>query len=238
MAISKSASPLDNPVWHSLSTRHAGFAQGGELAKRFHPDIGPLAGLEQQSAESYLALGRLFLPDEFAVLFLESPPELPQGWRLLKHDTIVQMVCTEPGMVQTALRKDLPIMPLGIEDSAEMLGLATLTEPGPFRLRTSELGRFAGIREADRLAAMAGERMSLAGFTEVSAVCTHPDFRGRGYAKALVAAIAMGILDPGDTPFLTSYKANTSAIRVYESVGFTLRRTFDLAIVLPPPEQR
>jgi len=234
MAISKSASLLDNPIWNSLSTRHAGFALGGELAKRFHPDIGPLAGLKQQSAESYLALGQLFQPDEIAVLFLESPPQLPQGWRLLKHETIVQMVCTEPEMAQVALREDLPITPLGVEDRVEMLELATLTEPGPFRLRTGELGRFVGIREAGRLAAMAGERMSLAGFTEVSAVCTHPDFRGRGYAKALVAAIARGILDRGYTPFLTSYKANLGAIRVYESVGFTLRRTFDLAVILPP----
>jgi len=238
MASYGSTSLLDNPIWNSLSTLHARFAQGGELAKRFHPEIGPLAGLRQQSPEAYAALGQLFSPDEFAILFLESAPQIPQNWRMLKHDTIVQMVCTEPELAKVGLREDLPIMPLGAYDRAEMLDLATLTEPGPFRLRTSELGRFIGIREGSRLAAMAGERVALPGFTEVSAVCTHPDFRGRGYAKALVAATCHGIFDRNETPFLTSYKSNTNAIRVYESVGFTLRRTFHLAVVLPAQEDR
>jgi len=117
-----------------------------------------------------------------------------------------------------------------------MLELTALTEPGPFRQRTSELGGFLGIRESGRLAAMAGERLALPGFREVSAVCTHPNFRGRGYAKALVAAMVRAIVDRGETPFLTSFAANTNAIRVYESVGFTLRRKLDVVIVLPPQQ--
>ncbi len=145
------------------------------------------------------------------------------------------MVCTDRSMVSAALRDDLELLPLGPADVPEMLALTALTEPGPFRERTCELGRFLGIRESGRLAALAGERLNLPGFTEVSAVCTHPDFRGRGYAKALVAAIADGIFERGDTPFLTSYAANVGAINVYESVGFTLRRTLGVVVAAAPP---
>jgi predicted GNAT family acetyltransferase len=115
-----------------------------------------------------------------------------------------------------------------------MVALASLTEPGPFRQQTATLGGFVGIRMAGRLAAMAGRRLSPAGFTEVSAVCTHPEFRGRGYARALVAAVARGIEDEGRVPFLTSFETNVGAVRVYEQVGFTVRRRFALAVLKPP----
>jgi len=224
---------LDNPIWHSLTTRHARFAVGDGLARRFDPAIGPLAGMREQSAEAYRALGALFSPKEFAILFLEAEPELPDGWRMHLRSTIDQMVC-----------KALPAAPdgrfvferLGAEDVPEMLELTRLTEPGPFRQRTHELGRFLGIREAGRLAAMAGERLALPGLTEVSAVCTHPDYRGRGYAAALVTAVARAIDERGETPFLTVLTSNTAAIRVYESIGFKLRRRLHLAVAFPPEE--
>jgi predicted GNAT family acetyltransferase len=234
MATVELSTLLDNPIWHSLNTGHASLAIGGELARRFPDDIGPLAGMAEQSPEAYRALGQLFQPDDFAVLFLDEPPNLPQGWRVQRHESIVQMVCTDPELALAAVREDLPILPLSAEDIREMLELTTLTEPGPFRQRTSSLGSFLGIRESGRLAAMAGERLALTGFREVSAVCTHPDFRGRGYAKALVAAVARAIVDRGEIPFLTSFTVNTNAIRVYESAGFTLRRKLDVVIVLPP----
>ena len=225
---------LDNPIWHSLRTRHAHLAEGGDLARRFPSDFGPLAGLKEQTPEAYKALSKLLDPEEFAVLFLDSLPQLPERWRKLRHEPIVQMVCTDLASTINALRDDLEIISLGEENVPEMLELTALTVPGPFRQRTHELGRFIGIREGGLLAAMAGERLSLPGFTEVSAVCTHPDFRGRGYAKALVAATARGIFDRGETPFLTSFAANIDAIRVYESVGFTLRRTLGVVIAVPP----
>jgi predicted GNAT family acetyltransferase len=120
------------------------------------------------------------------------------------------------------------------EDFPEMVTLASLTEPGPFRDHTANLGGFVGIRVDGRLAAMAGQRLAPTGFAEVSAVCTHPDFRGRGYAQALVAAVTRNIHAEGRMPFLTSFESNTGAIRIYQQIGFVHRRTFQLAVLKPP----
>jgi predicted GNAT family acetyltransferase len=223
--------PLDNPIWHSLNTIHARFAEGGELARRFDPAIGPLAGMKEQSAEAYRALGDLLSPSESAVLFLDSEPELPPGWRMHMHLPLDQMVCEAAPKTPEGV---FPFQTLTLADAPEMLELATLTEPGPFRTRTHELGAFLGIREAGRLAAMAGQRLALPGFTEVSAVCTHLGFRGRGYALALVAAVARDIHERGKIPILHVLPTNTAAIRVYQSAGFNLRRTLHLAVVFPP----
>ena len=121
--------------------------------------------------------------------------------------------------------------PLTTADVPEMVALAELTEPGPFRDRTIELGPFFGIFEAGRLVAMAGERMHLPRYVEVSAVCTHPDARGRGYARMLISIVMDEIRQRGKTPFLHSYADNESAIRVYRTLGFRQRRTFELAVL-------
>ena len=131
-----------------------------------------------------------------------------------------------------------PILPMTSADFPEMVALASLTEPGPFRNYTANLGGFVGIRVDGRLAAMAGQRLAPTGFAEVSAVCTHPDFRGRGYALALVAAVTRNIHSEGRVPFLTSFEANTGAIRIYQQVGYVHRRTFQLAVLKPPPPAR
>jgi ribosomal protein S18 acetylase RimI-like enzyme len=222
---------LDNPIWHSLRTTHARFAVGDGLALRFDPEIGPLAGMREQSPEAYRTLGALFSPKEFAILFLDSAPELPTGWRVHLQSTINQMVCEA---LPAAPNGPFVFEHLGATDVSGMLELTGLTEPGPFRTRTYELGGFLGIHEAGRLAAMAGQRLALPGFTEISAVCTHPDFRGRGYAAALVSVVARAINERGDTPFLTVLQSNVAAIRVYESIGFRLRRTLHLAVAFPP----
>lgn len=229
---------LDNPIWNALSTRQNQFAEGDDFARRFQPEIGPLASLREQSTEAYQSLGRLFKPGEPVVLFLEEEPRLPEGWSLLKHDSLVQMICPNPPQ-DSAFGKatDVQWEPLGLADVPAMLDLTALTEPGPFRQRTFELGGFVGVHQGDRLAAMAGQRVAPPGFTEVSAVCTHPEFRGRGYAQLLVAAVASAIHERGEIPFLTSYTHNTNAIRVYEAVGFAIRRTLHLVVVLPHPMQ-
>lgn len=223
---------LDNPIWHSLFTLNARFSEGGDLARRFQPEIGPLAGLKEQSEEAYRELGELLTPGEYAVLFLDSEPQPPEGWRLHRHASGDQMICFNPSLAQPL---DLPMQPLSGDDVQEMLALTKLTDPGPFRSRTIELGDFLGIREDGRLAAMAGQRLALPGFTEISAVCTHPDFRGRGYAQALVAKIVDTIRERGETPILHVYSSNTAAIRVYESLRFVLRRKLHVAVVQAPP---
>jgi ribosomal protein S18 acetylase RimI-like enzyme len=225
---------LDNPIWHSLTTRHGRFGQGDGLARRFEPGIGPLAGMRVQSEEAYRALGDLLSPGEAAALFLESAPELPAGWRSVRHEPMDQMIC---GAAPEARDGGFRFQELGAGDVPEMLELTALTEPGPFRPRTYDLGGFLGIREDGRLAAMAGQRLALPAFTEVSAVCTHPDSRGRGYGLALVGAVARAITARGEKPILHVLPTNTGAIRVYEAAGFTRRRTLHLAVVIPPPRQ-
>jgi GNAT superfamily N-acetyltransferase len=233
---SRSDALLDNPIWNSLTTSHAhlavGAGLGNDLARRFPVDIGPLSGLKEPTAAALADLGAIIPEGDVAVLFLDSLPETPDGWQLLKSGRLVQMICPkvpDPPSIQGE------ILPLAAADFPEMVALATLTEPGPFRPRTPTLGGFLGIRVDGQLAAMAGHRLSPTGFVEISAVCTHPDFRGRGYGFALVAAVTRSIHAEGRTPFLTSYEANLGAVRVYRQVGYSVRRTFELAVLKPPP---
>lgn len=225
---------LDNPIWNSLLTDHSALATGGRLARRYNSEVGPLSGLERQTPEAYANLARIVPAEDFAVLFLDAPLELPEDWKLLRSGDIVQMVSTR---MPEEIEVDAPIGPLEERDWEEMIALATLAEPGPFRARTAELGGFMGIRVDGRLAAMTGTRMRPEGFVEVSAVCTHPDYRGRGYAKALVAAVTRAIYAEGSVPFLATFADNISALRVYEQVGYTTRRILNLAVVKPPAAQ-
>jgi GNAT superfamily N-acetyltransferase len=228
---------LDNPIWNSLTTGHAqlalGAGVGDGLARRYPSDIGPLSGFAEPSPAAYADLATIIPAGDIAVLFLQQPPDIPLGWQLVRDGILVQMVCPavpeQPRIAET-------IVPMEPADFPEMEALATLTEPGPFRSNTASLGGFLGVRVHGRLAAMAGQRLSPSGFAEISAVCTHPDFRGRGFAQALVAAVARDIHGSGRIPFLTSIEANTGAVRVYRQVGFVLRRSFYLAAVKPPVE--
>lgn len=226
-----SLSILDNPIWHSLLTEHASFAEGGDLAKRYPGDVSPLAGIKEQSEQAYHALGELLKAEEAAVLFLVEMPRPPAGWQIVRNFPMDQMICSQQ---PEAVPHDYRIEKLDAADVPEMVALAELTEPGPFRKRTIEFGGYLGIREAGRLAAMAGQRTHPAGFTEVSAVCTHPDFRGRGYAKALVSAVARSIYDRGEVPFLGVKQDNASAKRVYQKIGFTVRRALYVTVLKRP----
>jgi predicted GNAT family acetyltransferase len=228
---------LDCPIWNSLNSVHASLAEGDGLARRYRADIGPLAGMRDQSPGAYRALGALLGPTDVAVLFLDAPPSAPDGWRLVGGAPMAQMVC------DSAIRKNTHhslqnlgdgILSLGTDDVPAMRALAELTEPGPFRERTIEFGGFVGIRDGGRLVAMAGQRLALDGFTEVSAVCTHPDYRGRGYAGALVATVARGIFARGQVPFLGVRLDNVGAMRVYERLGFVTRRTLQIAAYMRP----
>jgi ribosomal protein S18 acetylase RimI-like enzyme len=120
---------------------------------------------------------------------------------------------------------------LGREDVEEMLVLTELTKPGPFSRRTIEFGQYFGIRHEGRLVAMAGERLRVPGFTEVSAVCTHPEFTGRGYARAVMAKVMQGIVGRGECPFLHAAEENARAIGVYEELGFRVRWTGTVVVL-------
>lgn len=222
---------LDNPIWNALEAEHRSLALGDRLARRYPPAIGPLSGMPDQSAESYAALRELAGSGGIVVLFLEGPPDPPAEWTMVRGGQLVQMICTRSNSHIQLPSSAVPMRRLTSADVPSMVELATLTEPGPFRERTSELGLFLGIFEGERLLAMAGQRLHLPQFVEVSAVCTHPGARGRGYARALIEAVVVDIQKRGKVPILHSFADNYPAIRVYESLGFTVRRTFHLAVL-------
>jgi predicted GNAT family acetyltransferase len=214
-----SAHLLDRPVWEALAARHASFAIGGERARRFVPDIGPLASARDDDPASLAELAAL-IPSDGPLLMLQADPiVLPPGVVATTTAMGVQMVLAD--LVAAPSHPD--IVRLGEADAPMMFALATLTRPGPFARGTHSLGEFWGIKERGALVAMAGERLKHDGFTEVSGVCVHPDARGRGLARALSIHVATRIRERGETPYLHSYANNTAAIRLYESLGFRLR---------------
>lgn len=217
---------LDNPIWMALNTHQHELAEGDALARRFPLDIGPLAGMIEPSAEAYASLAKLVGPGEQLALFLDEAPALPEGWKLDVGGFLTQMVLEEKPEEPTQ-----SFCRLTDDDVPEMLALTQLAKPGPFERRTFTLGTYLGIRENGKLVAMTGERLHLPGYTEVSAVCTHPDYRGKGYANALITAVARGIFERGEQPFLHAWADNTNAIRVYEKLGFKQRRLIHLAVV-------
>jgi GNAT superfamily N-acetyltransferase len=217
---------LDNPVWHALSTEQSALAQGNGIAKRFPLDVAPFGGLIDQSAAAYEALEEMF-PGAVTALALDAEPILPANWKMVHSGEMYQMICEAP-----AYADDKPIFrTLTNADVPEMLALTKLTEPGPFLPRTIELGAYLGIFDAGYLVAMAGERLHLTGFTEISAVCTHPQYRGRGYGNALLSALISRITQRGETPILHVRTENLTAVRLYEKLGFQIRAQLHLAII-------
>ncbi len=218
--------PLDRPVWASLSTHHARLAEGGERARRFLHDVNVFASACDDSPAALAALADLVRPGD-SVFILQVPPiTLPPGLRAVRETKGVQMLAPAGTPFDPA---DEEMTPLGDADAAQMLALARLTEPGPFLERTHVMGSFLGIRIGGRLAAMAGERLRFPGYTEVSAVCTHPDLRGRGFARRLSAAVAHRIQARGDQACLHAWKTNHAAIALYERLGFRLRTEVNIA---------
>jgi ribosomal protein S18 acetylase RimI-like enzyme len=229
---------LENPIWNALRTGHAGIAQGDDRARRYPPDIGPLAGIRDQSAESWKSL-RPLAGEYPVVLFSLDPIRPPHGFAELRTGFVVQMIRTSaPGLdseIEDATNprpSEFQLRQLTPTDAPEMVALAELTEPGPFRLRTIELGNFYGIFHGAQLVAMAGKRMHLPGFIEVSGVCTHPDARGRGYARQLMQIVMDEIDQAGCTPFLHAW-ADNPAVSLYQKLGFALTRKFHLAVLKP-----
>jgi ribosomal protein S18 acetylase RimI-like enzyme len=221
------AHPLDNPVWIALTTTQARWAEATTLARRFPAEIGPLAGFETPTREAYESLGALFPAGGIAAICLDEPPELPATWILHEIAPMVQMIYTDGKLPPPAS----DFVTLTAADAPEMLTLATLTKPGPFAIRTHELGDFIGIKRQGQLAAMAGERMRAPGYTEVSAVCTHPDHVGHGYATGLMVEIMRRILARGETPFLHVRSQNQRAIELYRRLGYVDRHLFQLTIL-------
>jgi len=209
---------LDNPIWSSLTTRHARLAVVQERAGRYPAQIAPFAAV---AAPDTTALSQLeaLVNDGESVYLVGVAPEFGRGWRVEAKLEIPQLVCTSP----TVVRQGPEPVVLTEANRSDMLALTALVFPGFFRARTIEMGRYFGIYHGRVLAAMAGERMCMDGYQEISAVCTHPEFLGRGYAQRLVGLLTNQILERGVQPFLHVHRDNDRALSLYEHVGFRQR---------------
>ena len=220
--------PLDNVIWQALTTRQAQFAEAFDGARRFVREVTLLSAFEEPTADGYAALAGLVGADTTAV-FLDDPYETRPEWDLVAGAPLLQMVCGNGARVRPS--EAVEIVELGLPDSSEMLELTTLTKPGPFGTRTHELGNYVGVRDDGKLVAMAGERLKVPGYTEVSAVCTHPEYTGNGYALVLMWEIMRGIRDRGETPFLHVRQDNARAVALYERLGFKTRKLTHFAVL-------
>lgn len=221
--------PLDRPIWQALTSRQADLNRGDGRVGRFDRRYAPFGAVADDSPPCIAALAERIDTDGVVVLIDGVFAPTPPGALSVRQGLLNQMVATH--LVEP--QPNSSIVPLCDDDAPEMLALATLTEPGPFLALTHRLGDFVGIKQNGALVAMAGERMKLEGYTEVSAVCTHPGHRGRGYGAALTGIVAARILARGETPFLHVFPDNVGAIAVYEALGFRLRRQMMLNVLTP-----
>jgi ribosomal protein S18 acetylase RimI-like enzyme len=211
---------LDHPALASLTGPHAHFAERRGRVLRYPVDVSPWLALpDELEADDWADLAALAGPGG-EVPLLGFRGEIPAGWEVTFQVEGVQLV--DDGL---AAAPEPEAVRLGPSDVPEMLDLVRRTQPGPFLPRTIEMGTYLGIRREGALLAMAGERLHPPGWTEISAVCTDPAYRGEGLATRLILAVAHGIRERGETPFLHTGAGNTNAIRLYESLGFRLRRT-------------
>lgn len=209
---------LDNPIWHSLHEQHANFAISHGRAVRFLPDVSPLSAVSESSEAALADLEQIVEVGDTIGIWLDTELPLGAGWQVVLRFPLVQMLCERAVESSSDEFEELTQ-----GDAKEMLSLADRTEPGPFSLRSGELGRFVGIREDGRLLAIAGERFRFDGYTELSGVCTDPSARGRGYGERLCRVITSDIQARGDQAFLhvvpVSATAGTS-MPLYERMGY------------------
>jgi predicted GNAT family acetyltransferase len=219
--------PLDHPIWTALTTRQQALAEGGEHARRYPTAITPFADMPELSPRGFANLGAMMLGSEIAVLFTPDPVTAPAEFKVVLAETGEQMIGT-PADVPAG---NVEILTLGAADVPDMRAQTALTKPGPFSARTHELGTFLGIRVGGELVAMAGERMKPAAYTEITAVCVHPEHRGRGYGQILLSAVSRQILARGEIPFLHLFTSNTSALALYRRQGMEIRRRLHVTVL-------
>jgi ribosomal protein S18 acetylase RimI-like enzyme len=215
--------PLDDPIWNALTTEHATLSVGEGRVRRYRPDVAPF--ISAQAEADLATAGPLIRQGSPSAMFRLLPLSPIDGVEIPASRPLDQMVAQGEVPAPSGTAR---IEPLTDDDVPEMMALVALTRPGPFLPRTIEMGRYFGIRDGGRLVALAGERMRLTGYVEVSAICTHPDARGRGLARQLLSTLARDVIEGGNTPFLHVLPENVAAKALYAELGFVHRQTFDL----------
>jgi len=220
---------LDNIVWHTLTGPHAKYAAGTDKARRYATGFSPIVGFADAGRPDFDALAPFCEPGEH--FYCDGwTGDAPAGWRIEADTTMFKMVWEAPMPLADEM---FAAVPLGREHTAQALGLTTLTRPGPFGPRTIELGEYFGCFEGTRLIAMAGERMHAGSLREVSGVCTHPDFVGRGLARRLMAKLIRRQMQRDEIPFLHVMRDNSVARRLYERMGFRNYRESVVRLIAP-----
>ncbi|MBS0029988.1 GNAT family N-acetyltransferase [Chitinophaga sp. 22321] len=214
---------LDNPAWGALTSEQASFAIGTDHAKRYQPGIVPFIACDDPQADHLAALDAWILPGE-TFYIIGDLPALPQGW-VLEHELPCAQMVLRSSMPPMMDEEGITVSLLGEADATEMYDLINSLQPGYYNRDTRLLGTYYGIRLEGKLVAMAGERMRLTGFTELSAICTHKDYAGRGYAQRLINRLCRQQADAGIISYLHVSLANERAIRIYDHMGFEQRRT-------------
>ena len=227
---------LDNPVYAALSGPHARFAQICGQALRYPADVAPFFALPSEpSREDWRGAVEVVPPGTYAAI-VHTGADTPETWETLQEFEVVQMIGEQVNGVAAP-----EAIPLRAHDVPEMLELVRQTDPGPFLDRTIELGDYVGIRRGSQLVAMAGERLHIDGWTEISGVCTAPPHRGHGMASRLVGALIAAIQHRSERAFLHVLTTNTNAIRLYEELGFRVRRPLTISVLTPeliPSQER
>lgn len=219
---------LDNPVWEALSTEDARLNCGSDVVRYFDEDVSPFVGMSHWGDQDLAMLEKELPADRGFSVMIADQVRIPACFEIVFTTPLYQMVCTN---FQPLFDKSLSMRSLGNADVPAMLELTSLTKPGPFLAHTIDFGHYIGIVEGDKLLAMAGERLHVKGYTEVSAVCTHPDHLGKGYASHLMSHACETIIQRGNIPFLHVKQDNTRAITKYEHLGFSIRSAFYFAVI-------
>jgi len=232
---------LDDPVWHALTGPHRRFAvradrgNGVARAYRYMVDVAPFATLRDATDPgAWRDLAELSGPGDRAALVAPSAQPagtVSSGWSVADVLPCAQMIAPVGGLAEVPTRAAETLVTLGPRDAAEMVALAELTRPGPFATSTVDLGGYLGVRRKGRLVAMAGRRLQLPGWIEISAVCTHPHHRGQGLARLLIAAVDAAIRQQGHRAFLHAIHQNTTAIKLYDQLGFTTRADMTFTVI-------
>jgi predicted GNAT family acetyltransferase len=229
IALAESRHPLDHPIWNALASVQSTVAEGDDRARRYPAAMAPFAATRDTSQESYAALRPLVSGNDRVALFTSYAIDPPKGFTIELATTAEQMVA--PTSISDVVRAS--VVELGERDVSAMRDLVELTKPGPLGPRTHELGRFLGVWDDRQLVAMAGERMKMPGYTEITVVCTHPSRRGQGPGEDVVNAVSRRIRARGNIPFLHVFSNNAPAIALYRRLGFTLRCQLQLTIMSP-----
>ena len=219
---------LDNPVWEALVSEDKRFNRGTHALAFFPEDVSPFVGMKHWDDHDLAMLEKELPADRSFYVMIADQVRIPDCFQVVFTTTLYQMVCTR---FQPIFDSSLSIRQLDDADVPAMLELTSLTKPGPFLQHTIDFGNYVGIYQNEELLAMAGERLHVNGYTEVSAVCTHPDHLGKGYASHLMSHACETVIQRGNIPFLHVKQDNNRAIAKYEHLGFSIRSAFYFAVI-------